>query len=141
MQTLTYQHSIDVPADAAWNVLADFGAFLDWAGSPGASIEVSGAGMGMIRHLTIEGYGTIGERLDTLDPDTRTLAYTLVEGQPLGMTTYQARLTVTPTSASACRLDWSGRFEGEDETAIKPQLRGSWQGMSAALESFARNAG
>ena len=44
---------IAVDASRAWEVLADFGAFLDWAGGGQGEIRIEGEGIGMTRHLEL----------------------------------------------------------------------------------------
>ena len=49
-----------VPAEAIWQVLSDFGGFMNWARFSQGEIEVEGEGVGMIRHLK-SAVGDIGE--------------------------------------------------------------------------------
>ncbi len=136
MTELECSFGIDAPIDPVWETFADFGAFLDWMPNEHAGIEVRGDGPGMVRTLVIPGYGRIGERLDHIDPDSFSLSYTLVEGQPLGMVEYAAEIRFAVVDAKRCVAHWRGEFRaapGVDETTIAAQLQSSYAGMSAAL--------
>jgi len=133
--------ALSVSADEAWTVLADFGAFLDWAGAPGATAKITGEGPGMVRLLNIPDLGTIGERLENLDAASKVLSYSLVEGKPLGMQTYSARVQVVDLGPSSCELKWHGVFDaapGFDAKEVGANLATSYQGMSGALEAFVK---
>ena len=69
--------AVDIAADAgrAWETLADFGAFLDWAGGGQGEIRIEGEGIGMTRHLELPGAVKLAERLTRRDVESRTLAY------------------------------------------------------------------
>ena len=140
MTTVTYEHDLDISAEAAWEVLYDFGGFLKWAGGGQGSIEVDGEDVGMVRKMDIPGIGKIHEQLTERDSDNRALSYQLADGQPLGMAVYRCRVTVTE-AGSGCRLDWRGEFEGApglDEAEIAENRKGSYIGMSGALSDYAK---
>lgn len=145
MATLELAVDVAAPARAAFDVLADFGAFLDWNAYEGVSIEVVGDGIGMVRTLVLPGFGRVGERLDVLDHETRTLGYSLVEGTPIGMATYRAEVRVEADGEDRCRLIWYGEFEpvsAGSEAEVAPLLRQSYEAMSARLGGYlAGNAG
>ena len=138
MREMNYQQTLAVPIDAAWAVLEDYGAFIEW--NPiNVPYEVVGDGIGMIRYLDIPGLGRLGERLDHLDRSQRSLSYSLTEGEPLGMKTYTAELQLKPESDGTCTLCWIGRFtggEGADLDEMATNLAGSYARMSTALEQY-----
>ncbi|MEN3976539.1 SRPBCC family protein [Emcibacter sp. SYSU 3D8] len=141
MGTVNVEQDLPVPADKVWKVLADFAGFLEWTGTdPARTIEITGGpGVGMTRHLTLPGIGTMAERLDTLDHGTRTQVYTLVAGKPIGMGQYRATVVVSDRPGG-CRLNWTGVFEaapGADEAEVAKLLEGSYTGMSQALAAAA----
>lgn len=139
MARLEVEIEVAAPAGAAFDVLADFGAFLDWNAYEGAELEVAGEGPGMVRTLILPGFGRIGERLDTLDRGTHTLRYSLVEGTPIGMAEYRAQVRVEAAGDDRCRLLWHGEFEpavGMAEEDVAPLLRQSYELMSARLGEY-----
>lgn len=129
------EKELDVPADALWALVEDFGR-CDWI--PGAAVELQGEGVGMVRVMA----GTIRERLDAVDPDTRTLRYSIAdEGIPFPVKGYCATMRVEDAPGGRSRLRWScecepvgvsaaeatGRIEGMYETMIgwiEAKLRG-----------------
>lgn len=138
MTNVELECDLNVSADDAWLVLADFGAFLDWAGGPGATAKIEGEGPGMVRLLKIPELGTIGERLDSIDTNNKVLCYSLVEGQPLGMEIYSATVRLVGINATSCKMQWRGEFEpapGHAAEEVATNLSSSYQGMSAALEA------
>ena len=132
---------LNVPLAEAWAVLADFGGFLDWAGGEGATAEISGDGIGMVRDMNIPGMGNIAEKLTILDPATHTLGYELVKGTPVGMGSYNCRVQLTEVGEGQCQINWLGQFapaEGMAEADVAAGLKGSYDGMSGALEAYAQ---
>lgn len=139
MTTVTYDQDLDLPADTVWEVLKDFGGFLKWGGGGQGTIEVEGEGVGMMRTLNIPGLGLIQERVEVLDPATKTLSYRLVGGQPLGMAEYLAVVRLNESGDGACRIAWHGEFEGAegmDTSKIAANLEGSYVGMSDSLVAY-----
>jgi len=127
-----------VPAEAIWQVLSDFGGFMNWARFSQGEIEVEGEGVGMIRHLK-SAVGDIGEQLTSLDNETRQIGYRIVYGEPIGMKAYQALVTVIAKGHDSCEINWSGMFEPIDPDTrdqVAEALAGSYQAMHKALESY-----
>ena len=140
---MTYDQTLNVEARAAWNVLADFGAFLDW-NPMDVPYSVTGDGIGMVRTLDIPGLGAIGERLDACDAESMRIAYSLTEGEPLGMQTYNAEVSLEDHGNGTCTMHWVGRFtgaEGADLDEMANNVRGSYQNMSNALEHYVQANG
>ena len=133
------QHMLGVSADQAWTVLSDFSAFNDWALNGEGMIEIEGQGIGMIRHLGMDGLKRRqGERLDLLDMQTRTLGYSLVYGSPIGMATYSATVSVLDVGDDRCILQWEGLFSLENEMDSKDvagRLKEAYKAMSTALQA------
>ena len=143
MREMTYDQTLNVDASAAWNVLADFGAFLDW-NPMDVPYTVTGEGIGMVRTLDIPGLGPLGERLDARDADAMRIAYSLSEGEPLGMQTYAADVSLEDHGDGTCTMHWVGRFtgaEGADLDEMANNVRGSYQNMSNALERYVKANG
>ena len=143
MATVLYDQDLTISSADAWAVLADFSGFLNWAaGGPegGATIETVGdEGIGMVRRMNIPGIGIVGERLVRRDADNKVLSYEIVEGNPLGMATYIAVVTLTDTADGACHIDWNGTMtaiDGADEATVAQSVKGSFIGMSEALQAY-----
>jgi hypothetical protein len=143
MAIVTYDRDLDVSAADAWAVLADFSGFLKWAaGGPegGATLEIIGEeGIGMIRRMNIPGIGVVGERLVTREADNMVLSYEISEGNPLGMDTYVAVVTLSDKGNGTSHIDWQGTLTavaGADENQVAQSLKGSFIGMTDALETF-----
>jgi len=138
MNKVTYEENLQLSADSAWQVLADFGGFLKWAAS--GSIELEGEGPGMIRRLNMDGApGITAERADVIDHETRTLVYTLVEGNPIGMASYRARVQLHAVGDNACNITWLGEFtaiDGADPDEVTTALKGAYVGMTKALVAY-----
>ena len=140
METISLAEEAPAPAARIWAILADFGAFLDWAYThANGTIEVEGDGVGMVRHLDM-GNGPMGERLDRLDHDSRTLAYSLAYGDPLGMDQYRARVRVEELEEGRSLLHWTGEFsspEAEQLATIGETLLQVYAGFTHALAAYA----
>jgi hypothetical protein len=139
MRAVDYEHEIGVPVAAAWPVFADFGGFAEWNALP-ITLEIAGDGVGMTRTMDIPGIGRISERLDQRDDASMALAYSLVEGNPLGMVEYRAQVTLSAAGAESTLIRWHGEFTGgadADLDEMAENLAGSYKGMSQALGDFA----
>ncbi|MGI9324313.1 MAG: SRPBCC family protein [Pseudomonadales bacterium] len=138
MRTVEHEHEIDVPVSAAWTVFSDFAAFAEW-NALSVELKIAGSGVGMTRTMDIEGIGRISERLDKLDHEKKQLAYTLVEGTPLGMIEYHADVALHAAGKDRTLIKWHGEFDaapGADLDTMAENLKGSYQGMSEALGRY-----
>jgi carbon monoxide dehydrogenase subunit G len=139
MATVSSEHEIRCSAEDAWQILSDFGFFLEWAAGGAGSIEVRGEGIGMSRHLDIPGVGKMSERLQALDNEAMSLAYELMESGPSGMDTYRCQVKVEPVTTGRSRLHWNSEFEplaGVQAEVVSGGLEGAYQAMSHGLESY-----
>ena len=139
MTILEQDNQLACDSDTAWQVLADFGNFLAWATGGVGSATLEGEGPGMIRHLDIPGLGPVSERLDVLDPASRTLSYTLVSQGMGGMARYSATVQVISDGHEPCRLRWRGEFEpqpGTDCNEVRNFLADSYSTMTQGLEAY-----
>ena len=131
---------IDADADAAWKVLADFGA-LAWA--PGIeSCEVEGPdGIGQLRKVQA-GPVQIVERLEKLDAAAKTLAYSIVEG-PLPAENYLATVSLEAAGEGKTRVQWGARFDTPalDDDAAKAVAAGVEGSYSAMVDALGKTAG
>ena len=130
--------SANVSAEKIWQVLKDFEGFLNWARLNGGEILVEGDGIGMIRHLKTD-VGEIGEQLTALDNDSRQIGYQITYGEPIGMKSYKALVTLNATGNNICEINWSGIFapvDPETTKQVETALSDSYQKMHLALESY-----
>lgn len=138
MALIQWEQNIASSAAKAWSVFSKFDEFLVW-NKLDVGMEVTGSGIGMVRTLVIDGFGRVGERLDVLDHETLRQDYTLVEGKPLGMQTYSAKIQIKPVDEQNCCIVWEGTFtvaSDDDATKVGKSLLGSYQGMSTSLDAF-----
>lgn len=111
MATVSEDIRISAPAADVWATVRDFGAIDEYVPAV-ASAELSGTGVGAERTLTLAEGGQVVERLESIDDDTRTLRYTIVES-PLPVEDYEGHLTVTEMDDSTCEVTWASSFEGD----------------------------
>lgn len=140
MKVVLVTEEADAPASRVWEILADFGGFLDWAYQDArGTIEVEGDGIGMIRHLDL-GTGRMAERVTELDHGARVLGYDLAHGEPLGMNQYRARVRVEDLGDGRCRLHWTGEFTSADPDRLQPiseTLKAVYSNFTRALAAHA----
>ena len=138
MAQIHWEQNISSSATTAWGVISKFDEFLRWH-KLDVGMEVNGEGIGMVRTLVIDGFGRVGERLDLLDHNSFTQHYSLVEGKPLGMQTYSAKIQIKPVDEQTCCICWEGTFtvpSDTDEAKVGTSLLGSYQGMSDSLAAY-----
>jgi hypothetical protein len=124
MASATIGKRIDVPADAVWRLISNFG---DTSWMPvGTQATVIGSGVGMERRIALGPDKFILERLLALDPAARTLDYAIPVNVPFPVTNYRATMRVRAKGAG-CELEWSASYECAPEAATT--IEKSVQGM------------
>ena len=97
----------------------------------------------MIRHIHNRGAAhAVSERLDFLDPSSRTIVLSIVGQRPAGITAYVAEGHLTALDAARCRIDYRALVTtgpGLDEPVRRALLK-TWALMFRGLESCARSA-
>jgi uncharacterized protein YndB with AHSA1/START domain len=144
MPELRAGQELAAPADAVWRLLEDFGAIERWWPTDGpATIEqvvIEGEGVGMIRHIRNRGATEpVSERLDFIEPATRTLMLSIVGARPVGITAYVAEGHVVEVGAGRCRIDYRALFTatpGTEDKVGKALLK-TWSLMFRGLEAAA----
>jgi mxaD protein len=103
---------IAAPADQVWNAAKDFDKLATWL--PGlASVEiVSGTNntAGAVRVVTLDGGGTVREKLLTFDERGHRFRYAMVDSQ-LTVDHYVGSFMVTAIGPHQTRVTWSARFK------------------------------
>ncbi|GAA3042781.1 SRPBCC family protein [Streptosporangium longisporum] len=106
---------VDASADEVWGYLRDFGNVAEWLpGIDRCEVEEGGGSRpGTVRRL--EGLGGVfRERLLTLDDDSRSATYEILEG-PLPVSDYRAVYRVSPvTDSGRAFVEWSATFAADD---------------------------
>ncbi|MFV0277583.1 MAG: SRPBCC family protein, partial [Parahaliea sp.] len=93
------------------------------------------------RHIYNEGMpAPVSERLDGLEPETRSWRLSIVGDRPAGLLQYQATGTLKPLAGGGCRLSYRGEFESAQgqETQSREFLAGAYALMFAGLEQATR---
>ena len=128
---------IQAPIARVWAVVSDHGSI-------GSYVErvvvnrVEGRGVGAVRYIANPD-GELRERLETLDSQTHSLSYSVVDPSPLTMTHYLGIVQLAPEGDGACRIMWSGRFatgSTPDPRAQKAGLEQFYRGAIAGLQSL-----
>jgi hypothetical protein len=131
--------TLDATPDALWRCVRAFGD-LRWLRGEG-KVEIRGEGIGQVRVVT-RPWGTIHERLTSLDDATRTLTYTVDEGMPFPVTDYEATVVVSD-DAGRGRLTWFCRFEPDEgvaEREVAEDIEKRYGGAMRAIEAYLKQA-
>jgi hypothetical protein len=127
--------TINLPADAVWQVLSDFGAACQYLVMV-SGCTVKGLGIGALRTLTYPDGSTITERLEALDENAHRLSYALLTDTPF-------RNCLTTVTAQAlgpgqCEVEWSATFQSEGLPASEAveMLEGAFELNARALQHF-----
>lgn len=131
-------------ADSIWQLLSDFGNIQRWWPDDGAihieDVQIEGEGIGMIRHILNRGARhRVSERLDFLDPASRTLVLSIIGTRPSGITAYVAEGHIVEIDATRCRLDYRALVTttpGREEQ-IRDALQKTYEMMFAGLQAAA----
>jgi len=138
MATTRVERTFGVTPDALWRCVRAFGD-LSWVpGNP--EVEIRGEGVGQVR--IIEGpEGRVHERLTSLDDEGRSLTYDTPAGNPVPVTDYEARMTVTEDEGMG-RLAWSCRFrpDGVCEEEAARDLEGRYAGAMAVMDAYLKRS-
>ena len=134
MATTQVTRTIDTTPDALWRCVRAFGD-LPWAPAD-LKIEIRGHGVGQVRIVDLPS-GKVHEQLTSLDDDARSLTYIVPAGNPVPVTGYEARMTVSDDAGQA-RLTWSCVFEPEgvsEEEAARDIAR-RYSAVIKAIEAY-----
>lgn len=128
------------PADSIWRLLEDFGNIQGWWPDDGAiriqDVQLEGQGVGMIRHILNRGARhRVSERLDFVDPATRTIVLSIVGTRPAGITAYVAEGHVVELDATRCRMDYRSlvTVTAGREQQVREMLEMTYERMFAGL--------
>jgi carbon monoxide dehydrogenase subunit G len=140
MASATIAKSVDVPADAVWKLISNFGDS-SWM-PPGTQATVVGSGVGMERRIAIGPDKFIHERLLALDPAARTLSYAIPVNVPFPVSDYRATMRVREQGAG-CEVEWSASYECAPDAAaaIEKSVQGMYGTMIDWIAARAKQLG
>lgn len=103
MATVSVDTFVDVPADQAWEAIADVGAVHERL-LPGrvAAVELDGD----VRILTMPNGARVRELIIAVDHELRRMAYSVIEGQAMPLTYHHAAFQVVE-AAGRTRIIWT----------------------------------
>jgi hypothetical protein len=129
MARVSVKESLGFPAQQVWERISDFGDTSWFQGLTKA--EVQGRGPGMVRLMYAGDNPPIEERLESLDPETRTLRYTIPKNIPFPVTDYRATMRVRETGPRVSELEWSCEItpQGIPEAQAVAMLEGMYKTM------------
>jgi len=121
MTKVSMSTDLNVSADKVWKLIGSFNALPDWHPAVEKSeLEEEG----QQRRLSLVGGGTIIERLENVDEDSRIYSYTIADS-PLPLTNHKSTIEVTGEDDENCTVEWSSDFavsgtsEGEAMEAVR----------------------
>lgn len=134
MAATEISRTLDTTPDALWRCVRAFGD-LPWAPRD-LKIEIRGEGVGQTRIVALPS-GKVHEQLTSLDDEARSLTYIVPEGNPVPVTGYEARMTVSDDAGKG-RLTWSCVFEpvGVSEEEAANDLRRRYSAVIRAIEAY-----
>lgn len=93
-----------------WSIIGDFSGIADWHPAV-ASVRMEERDGESVRVLSLNGGGTLVERLVAWDDDQRRYTYAILEG-PLPVDRYQSTLSVS-AEGEGSRIEWRGTFDAK----------------------------
>ena len=119
-------------ADEVWELVGDFGGLVEALGAP---VTTEGeAGVGQLRKIDMNG-ATMVERLESIDPASRTISYSIQEG-PLPVEGYVATMQVHEAGDGRSRVTWEATFDpaGMAEADVSNIVNAIFSGGLTALQ-------
>lgn len=131
MHTVTASTHLNASPDQVWGTIGDPGAISQWHPAIATS-ELSGDA----RLCTLPDGAQIHERIDSVDPTTRSCTYSIVES-PLPMSGYVSTIQVSE-EGSGSAVDWTASFEPNGASAedVAGILKGLYQAGFASLRGM-----
>jgi hypothetical protein len=129
MARASVKETLGFPAQQVWELISDFGN-TSWLQGLKKS-EVQGRGPGMVRLIYVGDNPPIEERLESLDPKTRTLRYTIPKNIPFPISEYRATVQVREAGPKASEVEWSCELtpKGIPEAQAVAMLEGAYKTM------------
>jgi len=140
MASATISKTIDLPADAVWKLISNFGD-TSWMPS-GTKATLVGDGIGMERRIAIGPDKSIHEKLLALDDAARTLSYSIPVNVPFPVSNYRATMRVR-ASGAGCELEWSASYDCAADAAasVEKTVQGMYGTMIDWIAARAKQNG
>jgi hypothetical protein len=81
--------------------------------------ESEGEGVGMIRTIRTPTLPTVREQLDAIDDDERAVHYRVIDGNPMPVLDYRAKMKAVDLAGGRSRFEWSSTWEPDGVTEEK----------------------
>jgi hypothetical protein len=121
---------IDAPADRVWRMISGSELRDCVKNSYIEKIDVKGEGVGTILTTTFKGGGTIGERIEKLDPVEREYTYSVTDSGFLRYAYYEATMRCQPAGPKQTLLSIRCRFIAE--TGYEEETTKAWYASNSA---------
>jgi hypothetical protein len=121
---------IPAPADRVWKMISGSELRDCVKNSYIESIDVKGEGVGTILTTTFKGGGTIGERIEKLDPVEREYTYSVTDSGFLKYAFYEATMRCQPAGPGETLLSIRCRFIAE--TGFEEETKKAWYASNAS---------
>ena len=133
MPEVSHTEPVDAPPEAVWGLVGDF-ADDSWTG---IAITCEGTGAGAVRTVDMPS-GPVVERCDHRDDGTRTLGYTVVDGNPFPCTSCSGEIRILAGEPGRSEVHWTITYETDaDPDAVARDLRGLLGASAGALRAAA----
>ena len=125
----------EIPAEVLWEAVRDFGNVSWLPGDP--DFESEGDGVGMIRTIRTPPLPTVREQLKAIDEAGCAIHYTVIDGNPMPVSDYQATMKVIDLGAGRSRLEWSSTWEpdGVSEADALKVVEAMYNGVLGAMKA------
>jgi hypothetical protein len=128
MANVTMRQTIQASADRIWKTIRAFEGIEKFL-PPIRHSRMQGSGVGCTRTLTLQDGGTIHERMDRLDDQSRSLTYSIIESA-LPLVQYTSTMTVRDLGGNRSEVEWAATFEPKG--APEPEVVKLIEGVYAA---------
>ncbi len=137
MGTVSVKVVIAAKGQDVWKALSDFGGIAKWMPDV-TQVTMVGKGVGAVRTVAYADGTQALERLESLNDDSRSLTYTILEST-LPMEGYVASLTVRDVPLG-CEVEWFSTFgaKGAAESEVSQMLEAKCRQALAGLQKFLR---
>lgn len=133
MPEVNHVEPVDAPAPAVWTLVGDF-ADDSWTG---IAIACEGEGAGAVRTVAMPS-GPVVERCDHHDDASRTMGYTVLDGNPFPCTSCSGEIRILDVGDDRSEVHWTITYETDDDpTGVARDLAGLLAASGAALRAAA----
>jgi Polyketide cyclase / dehydrase and lipid transport len=135
MKTVSVSRRINVPAQAAWEVIRSGGAMDRWVPAI-TSCKLEGEGIGARRICVINGQELI-ESVETVDDASRLFQYRILQQSLMPVHNVLGTIHVSSAGPAEAEVLWFVNFELEDEAAlpvVKAEIEGIYRAGIEGLE-------